>query len=102
MHLHGLLIGLFSFALIGIFHPIVIWTEYHFGSSVWPVFLICGLVCGFASLRIAALLPSALLAVAAFTFLWSIKELKEQEARVARGWFPANPKRQHKHPPKQK
>lgn len=41
--LDGIIIGCISFALIGLFHPIVIWSEYHFSSRCWPAFLLAGL-----------------------------------------------------------
>ena len=55
MHIGGLLVGIFTFLIIGAFHGVV--------------------------------------AVLGVTCLWSIKELFEQEERVKKGWFPANPKR---------
>ena len=42
------------------------------------------------------ILWSTLLAVWGASSLWSIGELFEQRQRVAKGWFPANPKRQGK------
>lgn len=39
---------------------------------------------------------SVLLGILGCSFLWSIKELKEQTKRVARGWFPQNSKRKQK------
>ena len=74
----ALLLGAASFLIIGLFHPLVIKGEYYFGKGIWPWFLAAGL--GF-------------LALVAFSCFWSIKELFEQEQRVKRGWFPANPKR---------
>ena len=41
-------------------------------------------------------LLAALAGVFAFSSLWTIKELFEQRERVAKGWFPANPKRKGK------
>lgn len=93
MYITGLLIGIFSFVIIGVFHPIVIRCEYHFTWKIWPVFLAAGLVCLLFSLFWADVLFSSLLSVLGFTCLWSIGELKEQKERVEKGWFPANPKR---------
>lgn len=45
MYITGLLIGIFSFIIIGVFHPIVIRCEYHFTWKIWPVFLAAGLIC---------------------------------------------------------
>lgn len=91
--LSGILIGLASFLIIGIFHPIVIKAEYHFSKRIWPVFLVVGLVCIGIAFWLSSLLPSAIVSIVGFTCLWSIKELFEQEQRVRKGWFPKNPKR---------
>lgn len=87
----GLLIGLISFLTIGAFHPIVIKTEYYFGAKVWPLFLVCGIICSILSILATHGILKCGLGVLAFSLFWSIKELKEQEKRVAKGWFPANP-----------
>ena len=89
----GLLVGLGTFIIIGAFHPVVIKAEYYFGKRCWPMFLVGGLLCAAGALFIPTLWASALLSVLGFTLLWSIKELFEQEQRVKKGWFPANPKR---------
>lgn len=86
--LDGVIIGGIAFALIGLFHPIVIWSEYHFSSRCWPAFLLAGLALLAASLFVRQTIPSAALGVAGMSCLWSILELKEQKKRVARGWFP--------------
>ena len=88
MNFEGLIIGICTFLIIGLFHPIVIKTEYHFGVRVWWVFLIMGLVGVAASLIIENTLLSTLLGVFAFSSFWSIKELFEQRERVRKGWFP--------------
>ena len=41
-------------------------------------------------------LVAALAGVFAFSSFWTIKELFEQQERVRKGWFPANPKRRTK------
>lgn len=74
--------------VIGIFHPIVIKTEYHFGVKVWWVFLLLGLVALALSLVEHNTILSTLLGVLAFSSFWSIKELFEQRERVRKGWFP--------------
>jgi len=92
-HFNGLIIGLASFLIIGIFHPLVIKGEYYFGRRCIRWFAAAGVILCAASLMVSNLLTSALLGVTAFSCFWSIKEVKEQEQRVARGWFPRNPKR---------
>ena len=88
----GLIVGISSLIVIGAFHPLVIWCEYHFTQKVWPVFLFVGLGCLLAALFVRGL-SSILLALVGVACLWSIRELKEQSRRVERGWFPQNPKR---------
>ncbi|MDR1510640.1 MAG: DUF4491 family protein [Synergistaceae bacterium] len=93
MNISGILIGLAAFVIIGVFHPIVIKTEYFFGKRVWPLFLAVGIIACVVSLFISGGVFSSLLAVLGFTAFWSIKELHEQEERVNKGWFPENLKR---------
>ena len=92
MHLYGILLGLTSFLSIGLFHPIVIKCEYHFTYRCWPFFLVAGLVLLGISLFIPNIIFSAMIGVVGFSCLWSILELFQQDKRVERGWFPANPK----------
>jgi hypothetical protein len=94
MNFEGLIIGVCTFLIIGLFHPIVIKTEYYFGVKVWWVFLLLGLAGVGGSLVVANTLLSTLLGVFAFSSFWSIKELFEQRERVRKGWFPKNPKRE--------
>ncbi len=89
----GLGVGLAAFLVIGIFHPIVIKTEYHFGTRPWWVFLVFGVVCGVAALFVNHSFWSAVLGVVAFSSFWTIKELFEQKERVRKGWFPKKPGR---------
>ena len=93
MNFHGLILGVATFLIIGLFHPIVIKTEYYFGTKAWWVFAATGTALLAWSLFSADALASSLLAVTGVSCLWSIIELFEQEKRVRRGWFPANPKR---------
>lgn len=92
-HLEGIFIGLCTFLIIGLFHPLVIKGEYYFGVKVKWWFLAAGIVFLVASLCITHVMTSALLGVTAFSCFWSIKEVNEQVERVKKGWFPANPKR---------
>lgn len=97
LHFEGLLLGLATFLVIGIFHPIVIKAEYYYGTRLWWVFLIVGLAGAAGALFIADLFWSAICGIVGFSSLWTIKELFEQEERVRKGWFPKNPKRTYKH-----
>lgn len=93
MTYQGLLIGLGTFLIIGVFHPIVIKAQYYFGTGCWWVFLIAGVAAVAGSLFVGNLMASALLGVTGFSCFWSILEVFQQEKRVERGWFPRNPKR---------
>ena len=93
MHFNGVIIGILAFLIIGLFHPIVIKTEYYFGKKVWPVFLILGIVFIGLSTQFSNLLVSGPIGVLGFTCIWSIHEIIEQEERVKKGWFPGNPNR---------
>ena len=92
LNFEGLLIGIASLLIIGLFHPIVIKCEYYFSQRVWPLFLIAGLLLLAAALFAQGLF-SILLALVGVACLWSIREIKEQAQRVAKGWFPKNPNR---------
>jgi hypothetical protein len=96
MNLTGIVIGLISFLSIGVFHPIVIKAEYHFSKSCWPVFLVAGVILMIISAMAENVIRSSALAVIGMSSWWSILELFEQEKRVQKGWFPANPKRKKK------
>lgn len=92
-HLLGLFIGICTFLIIGLFHPVVIKCEYYFGTRCWWWFLLLG-VAGIAlSVWINDVVWSSLLGVFAFSSFWTIGEIFEQRKRVERGWFPRNPKR---------
>lgn len=93
MNFYGVILGVFTLVIIGLGHVIVIKAEYYFSKRVWPVFLMIGLGAAIASLLVTSALVSGLLGITSFTFLWSIHEVIEQEQRVKKGWFPANPKR---------
>lgn len=88
----GIFVGIASFCIIGVFHPLVIWSEYHFSERIWWMYLLAGLLCLILSLFTSET-GSIFFGILGCSFLWSIKELKEQTKRVARGWFPQNPKR---------
>lgn len=93
MNYDGILIGIGTFLIIGLLHPVVIKAEYYFSSRIWPVFLAGGIICIGLSLVITGRILAVLLAVLGVSLLWSIKELAEQKKRVKKGWFPKNPKR---------
>lgn len=91
MHSSNLIVAAATFVVIGAFHPIVIKTEYHLGTRVWPAFALAGL-CFLAMALSLDGLPGILAAVTGCSCFWSILELFEQKARVEMGWFPKKEK----------
>ncbi|MBQ8248170.1 MAG: DUF4491 family protein, partial [Lachnospiraceae bacterium] len=62
-HLAGIVIGISTFLIIGLFHPIVIKAEYYWGTRCWWVFLVLGIIGIIGSVLIADILVSSLLGV---------------------------------------
>ena len=91
MNLIGLLVGLATFLIIGLFHPLVIKAEYYIGVKSWVLFAVAGVAFAVASLLTEGFILSTNLGVVAFSSLWSILEVFEQRERVRKGWFPAGP-----------
>ena len=84
-NLSGLLIGLCTFLIIGLFHPLVIKGEYYFGVKCSLAFLILGIICTTVSIIITDQTISTLAGVTAFSSFWSILEVFEQKKRVEKG-----------------
>ena len=93
MYFTGIIIAVCTFVTIGIWHPIVIKTEYYWGTRPWRIYLVIGLVSIGAALFIENPLVSAVVGVFGASALWGIGELFSQKKRVERGWFPKNPNR---------
>ncbi len=93
LNFSGIVIGVATFLVIGLFHPLVVKAEYYIGVRSWWLFLFLGIIAGVASLMVANLTLSIILGVVAFSSFWSIGEVFEQKKRVEKGWFPANPKK---------
>lgn len=93
MNFTGLIIAVTTFLVIGLFHPIVIKSEYHFGTRCWWVFALAGIIFIAVSLAVRNDILSPVLGVVGCSCLWSILELFQQRERVRKGWFPMNPKR---------
>lgn len=93
MNFTGLIIGIATFLIIGLFHPIVIKAEYYLGTKCWWMFAQAGIIFIVLSILIENIILSTILGVFGFSSFWSILELFEQKKRVEKGWFPKNPKR---------
>lgn len=91
MNFTGIIVGLATFLIIGVFHPIVVKAEYYLGTGCWWMFLLAGIIFGVISLLVGNLILSTILGVTAFSSFWSILELVHQKERVRKGWFPAGP-----------
>ncbi|MBR5829990.1 MAG: DUF4491 family protein [Tidjanibacter sp.] len=91
MNFNGIIIGLATFLIIGLFHPIVIKVEYYFGTRVWWAFLVAGVALLALSMMAKSIILSTILGVTAFSSFWSILELIHQRERVKKGWFPKGP-----------
>lgn len=93
MNFTGLIIAVTTFLVIGLFHPIVIKSEYYYGTKCWWVFALTGVAFITASLLVENGILSPILGVIGCSCFWSILEIFEQRERVRKGWFPKNPKR---------
>ncbi len=96
---NGVILGLATIGIFELSHKLVIWGEYYWGRKVWWAFLIVGLLSLLGGLLLPYVLYSAILAVWGFCCLWGIGEVFLQTRRVAKGWFPKNPKRMYPEPP---
>ena len=93
-HVLGLAIGLCTFVVIGLFHPICIKCEYYFGTRCWWWFLVLGIAALVGSLFVEPIFPQTLLGVLAFSSFWTIKEIFETTRPVwPKGGFLTNPNR---------
>ncbi|MBR4311896.1 MAG: DUF4491 family protein [Bacteroidaceae bacterium] len=91
MNFTGLLVGLSTFLIIGLFHPLVMKAEYYIGVKSWIIFALAGVVFSVFSLLVKGFILSTILGVVAFSSFWSILEVFEQRERVRKGWFPKGP-----------
>lgn len=93
MYFTGIIIAVCTFLIIGVWHPIVIKTEYYWGTRPWIVYLLLGMSSIVGALFIENPIISSVVGVFGASALWGIGELFAQKCRVEKGWFPKNPKR---------
>ena len=74
-NLQGIAIGLATFLIIGIFHPLVIKGEYYMGQKCNWLFLLGGIATRVFSLMSEGT-ASILFGVTSFSCFWSILEVK--------------------------
>ena len=68
----GLLIGIATFLIIGLFHPVVVKAEYYWGTKCWWIFLVLGIAGTVASLLVESVFVSAICGVFAFSSFFAI------------------------------
>ena len=93
MNWSGIIVGAAVFLSIGLCHPAVIKMEYYWGKKCWWVWLVVGLICCALSMLVKNQTLSTIIGGFAFSCLWGIGEMFQQEKRVLKGWFPENPAR---------
>ncbi len=93
MNFAGIILAVFMLFAIGFGFFWVIKLEYHLGANIWKAVLVIGLLICLASLFMPYFWNSALLGIFGGSIVWGATEFTEQEKRVQRGLFPANPKR---------
>lgn len=96
MNFTGIIIGFATFLIIGIFHPLVIKSEYWLGVRIWWAFMLMGVAAAVVSLMCDDVIWSSLAAVWSASSFWSIGELFHQRERVRKGWFPKRPDKKQK------
>ena len=90
----GILMGLLTIVAVGLGFVWVIKLEYYIGAQIaWAVAAV-GVAVPSAALLVPSFLLSAIMGVLGGTIIWGATELPAQEERVAKGLFPANPRRQ--------
>ncbi len=93
LNLAGVGIGGFAFLIIMAGRYSCIAGEYYFSKKLWLGFLAVGVLALTLSLLLKNFYLSAMLSILGFTYLWGIPEIIQQEERVKKGWFPANPRK---------
>ena len=91
MNINGLLVGLATFFIIGIFHPIVIKAEFYLGVRCWWIFALAGILSAVLSMIATGMVLSTILGVVAFSSFWSILELVHQREGYVKAGFPKDP-----------
>ena len=93
MNFSGLVLGVVMLFAIWFGHLLVVKWEYHLGTKCWWPLMIIGFFLTIASVLVESKVLSGCLGIFGFVFFYSIRELFRQRKRVARGWFPKNPRR---------
>lgn len=100
MNTNGVFFGLFTAFAIGLGIVWVIKLEYYIGAHTAKAVAALGLAFILVSLFIPGFTFSGILGVLGGTVIWGATELPDQEQRVAKGMFPANPNKRVRKPAK--
>lgn len=93
LNLTGLGLGLYTLLVIGLGFLWVIKLEYSVGAQVWRIVLGVGVLICLVSLLMPTFTAAALVGIFGGSVVWGATEMPDQEVRVNRGMFPANPRR---------
>ena len=101
MNWSGVIVGVVTIASIMAYHPLVIRTEYRWGSRAKWLFIALGTLALIALVVVhwlmqptdVRIVAEICLSVFAFASFWSAHEVKLQRQRVLKGRFPDNPDR---------
>ena len=91
MNYFGIFAGVITLFIIGLGFPLVIYGERWLGAVWWPYMMAAGAALVSISLVVSNVWISVMIAVLGATLAWGSTELKEQAARVRRGWYPDHP-----------
>ncbi len=94
MNFYGLVLGLVSFLIIGLCHPLVAKMEYYWSKKSWWILFILGFIFLIISFLVKEKL-SIIFGIISFAFFWSTIEIFKQHERVMKGQAKANPKRKY-------
>jgi len=100
MNTTGIFFGLFTAFAIGFGFVWVIKLEYYFGAHFARAVAVLGITIVLVSLFIPGITFSGILGIVGGTIIWGATELPDQEERVAKGMFPANPNKRARKPAK--
>ena len=93
MNWSGVIVGVVTIVSIMAYHPLVIRTEYRWGSRAKWLFIALVVVHWLMQPTDARTVAEICLSVFAFASFWSAHEVKLQRQRVLKGRFPDNPNR---------
>lgn len=96
MNITGILLGLLVALLIGGGFLWVIKLEYYVGAHVAKPVAALGALVILSSLLMPTFASSAIVGVLGGSIVWGSTELRDQQDRVARGMFPANPNKSNR------